>query len=221
MSGLRRGRGNRRERVGAFVAMRGFEWSSPTLGHINVWGSRTWTDPLATAGIGAATTAATLVHAGEDPLPGPVARAVNTLLRRSPENRASMAGFYDWLRADPDRPLTGGGNDALAGFNHPGREAGRFGFFAYERRLADRIVSLEMFDRSEDYLYEQVDGRRAVPAGGVPGRGLAGRAARRHRRARDRVGVPRGAGPLRLVGTEPRPGRGPCGDGAQAVLRHA
>ncbi len=148
---------------GAFVAMQGFEWSSPTLGHINVWGSRTWTDPLATAGIGAATTAAALVHAGGDPLPGPIATVVNALLRRSPENRVSMAGFYDWLQASPDRPLAGGGRDALAGFNHPGREAGRFGFFTYEPRLADRIVSIEMFNRGEDYLFEQVDGGAPSP----------------------------------------------------------
>ncbi|MCX6464251.1 MAG: hypothetical protein NTW05_11770 [Pseudonocardiales bacterium] len=148
---------------GAFVAMRGFEWSSPTLGHVNVWGSRTWTDPLATGGIGAATTAAALVHAGGDPLPGPVATLVDRLLRRSPENRASMAGFYEWLRASPDRPLTGGGADALAGFNHPGREAGRFGFFTYDPRLADRIVSLEMFNRGEDYLFEQTDAGAPSP----------------------------------------------------------
>lgn len=146
----------------AFVAIRGFEWSSPTLGHMNVWGSRTWTDPLATGGIGAATTAAALVHEGGEPLPGPTAAVVNELLRRSPENQASMAGFYEWLQADPDRPVVGGGGDALVGFNHPGREAGRFGFFAYEPRLADRVVSLELFNRGEDYLYEQVD--RGAPS---------------------------------------------------------
>jgi hypothetical protein len=29
---------------GAFVAIRGFEWSSPLFGHVNVWGSARWTD---------------------------------------------------------------------------------------------------------------------------------------------------------------------------------
>src|SRR4029453_13631432 len=33
---------------GAFVAMRGFEWSSATHGHANVWGSERFTDPLRT-----------------------------------------------------------------------------------------------------------------------------------------------------------------------------
>ncbi len=74
-----------------------------------------------------------------------------------------MGGFYDRLRSSPSRPVVGGGNDALAGFNHPGREAGRFGFFAHEPRLADRIVSLEMFNRNEDYVYEQVDGGAPSP----------------------------------------------------------
>jgi hypothetical protein len=35
---------------GAFTAIRGFEWSSPTLGHINVWFSQDWIDPLTTNG---------------------------------------------------------------------------------------------------------------------------------------------------------------------------
>ena len=31
-----------------FTASRGFEWSSPGLGHINVWFSDGWTDPVGT-----------------------------------------------------------------------------------------------------------------------------------------------------------------------------
>lgn len=31
---------------GAFVALRGFEWSSPVRGHVNVWGTDDYTDPL-------------------------------------------------------------------------------------------------------------------------------------------------------------------------------
>jgi hypothetical protein len=34
---------------GDFVAMRGFEWSSATDGHMNVWGSQHFTDPLRSA----------------------------------------------------------------------------------------------------------------------------------------------------------------------------
>lgn len=33
---------------GAFVALRGFEWSHPLLGHVNVWGTERYTDPVAT-----------------------------------------------------------------------------------------------------------------------------------------------------------------------------
>jgi hypothetical protein len=35
---------------GAFTAIRGFEWSSPTMGHVNVWLSERWVDPLHTGG---------------------------------------------------------------------------------------------------------------------------------------------------------------------------
>lgn len=148
---------------GSFVALRGFEWSSPVLGHINVWASQTWTDPAATGGVGASATAATLLHEGNNPLPSGVESHVNELLRLLPDGEASMAGFYDWLKSPPDRPVLGGGADALAGFNHPGREAGRFGFFTFEPALRDRIVSLEMFNRNEDYLFEQVSGGAPSP----------------------------------------------------------
>ena len=37
-------------RDGAFVAWRGFEWSNPVLGHVNVWGSARYTEPLRTLG---------------------------------------------------------------------------------------------------------------------------------------------------------------------------
>ena len=35
-----------RNRDGEFVAIRGFEWSHPLLGHINVWDSPTWIAPV-------------------------------------------------------------------------------------------------------------------------------------------------------------------------------
>lgn len=123
---------------GEFVAIRGFEWSSPSLGHMNVWGSSTWTEPLplTTDGVPAQ------LSIGD---PGP------------PDDPAAVAEFYEWLRADPDRPDRGGGLDSLIGFNHPGREAGRFGLFRYEHELAERMVAFEMFNRDEDYLFEGVD----------------------------------------------------------------
>ena len=99
---------------GAFTAIRGFEWSNPLLGHINVWFSEHYVDVLQ-AGL--------------------------------------MAPFLEWLRREPGLVLDGGA-DGIAGFNHPGREPGRFEEFRFDPRLRERIVSLEMFNRGDDYLFE-------------------------------------------------------------------
>ena len=99
---------------GAFTAIRGFEWSEPMLGHVNVWFSEHYVDVLQ-AGL--------------------------------------MQPFLDWLRREPGLVLDGGA-DGLAGFNHPGREQGRFQEFTYDPRLRDRMVGLEMFNRRDDYLFE-------------------------------------------------------------------
>ncbi|QZY28834.1 CehA/McbA family metallohydrolase [Nocardioides coralli] len=105
---------------GAFTAVRGFEWSHPLLGHMNVWFSEHYTD---------------VVQSG------------------------LMAPFLEWLRREPGLVLDGGG-DGIAGFNHPGREPGRFEEFRFDPRLRDRVVSLEMFNRTDDYLFEgYADGR--------------------------------------------------------------
>jgi hypothetical protein len=111
---------------GLFAAIGGFEWSSPTLGHVNVWFSADFTDPLHTVAVG-------------------------------------MQGFYAWLGRDPSTPLLAGGADGLFGFNHPGREPGRFDEFAFDAALATRMVSLEMFNRRDDYLFEGVDAGRTSP----------------------------------------------------------
>ncbi len=96
--------------AGEFVAIRGFEWSHPTLGHINVWDSPDWTAPV--------------WPTGRD-------------LRR----------FYDWL----ETPAAG---DALTSFNHPGSRGTvlRFGGFVLRAPLRPRMVGLEMFNKSDDYL---------------------------------------------------------------------
>jgi hypothetical protein len=124
---------------GAFVAMRGFEWSHPVLGHISVWGSARYTDPLRVHGL--------------------------TFTR-------TMRKLYRWL--------DGPGADGLAGFNHPGT-AGRlrFGGFGLEPMARGRVVSMEMFNKLDDYLHGEPS-----PAGAVPWRRLAGGADRGHRRAR-------------------------------------
>lgn len=136
---------------GAFTAIRGFEWSSPFLGHMNVWLSQRWIDPLNTAGGGIDGAGE---HADQVPGAGPHARtALDAVLRANPAKGLGMVPFYTWLNSDPSSPVLGGGADAIAGFNHPGREFGRFGYFRYEAQIAPRIVSLEMFNRRDDYIF--------------------------------------------------------------------
>jgi hypothetical protein len=110
------------DRPGAFTALRGFEWSEPTLGHVNVWFTEEWTDVV---------------------------------------DLGTMDPFYRWLsRRSGLAGLADGGADGIAGFNHPGREPGRFDEFAFDARVRDQMVSLEMFNRRDDYLFEgYADGR--------------------------------------------------------------
>lgn len=119
---------------GSFTAVRGFEWTEPWLGHVNVWLSEEWTD----------------------------VREVGT-----------TAGLMQWLATRGDRGVDG--LTPVFGFNHPGREPGRFGGFRCEPSLVERMVSLEMFNRGDDYLFEGFrDGRpspllAALDAGWRPG----------------------------------------------------
>ena len=138
----------------SFTALRGFEWSSPTLGHMNVWFSQDWTDPASTGGSTTGSGLAQFLHEGDERL-APVTTPLDTALRALPSNGLGMKLFYDWLTAD--------GSDGIAGFNHPGREQGRFGYFQYDARLRDRIVSMEVFNRGEDYLYEGIDTGQPSP----------------------------------------------------------
>ncbi|RKS77573.1 hypothetical protein CLV35_1266 [Motilibacter peucedani] len=119
---------------GEFTAVRGFEWTEPWLGHVNVWFSEDWTDVQELGG---------------------------------------TRHLFDWLA---ERSAPGpAGTPALAGLNHPGREPGRFDGFRYDARLADRVVSMEMFNRGDDYLFEGwAEGRpspllAALDAGWRPG----------------------------------------------------
>lgn len=151
----------------SFTAVRGFEWSSPTLGHVNVWFTEDWVDPLSTNGN---TTGEGLGHFLHDvPGLGPaLSPAVDAAVRATPLRGTGMKGFYDWLdRAPAPAPVASavlsGGRDGIAGFNHPGREVGRFGRFAYDARLAERIVSMEVFNRGEDYLFEGLDAGQGSP----------------------------------------------------------
>ncbi|MGH3336696.1 MAG: CehA/McbA family metallohydrolase, partial [Nocardioides sp.] len=64
-----------------------------------------------------------------------------------------MAPLLEWLRREPGLVLDGGA-DGIAGFNHPGREPGRFEEFRFDPAARDQMVSLEMFNRRDDYLFE-------------------------------------------------------------------
>ena len=149
---------------GSFTALRGFEWSSPTLGHVNVWFSKTWVDPLHTAGTGTGEGLGQHLTQGFEFIPAsPAGAPVDGVVRQSPTNGTTMRPFYEWLKASPDTPAIGGGEDAIAGFNHPGREPGRFGYFAYDPKVRDRLVSMEMFNRKEDYLFEGTEAGQPSP----------------------------------------------------------
>ncbi len=111
------------DRPGEFTAIRGFEWSHPSLGHVNAWFTDDFTD-VATQG--------------------------------------TMGELYAWLARFGRR--NGAGPPAgLAGFNHPGREDGRFAGFRYMAAVAEQIVSLEMFNRGDDYLFQGVAAGRTSP----------------------------------------------------------
>lgn len=97
-----------------FLAIRGFEWSSPVEGHVNVYETTLWTDTVQTA-------------------PAP------------------MTGLYGWLEAqalDEDR---------FATFNHPGREPLTFDGFTYVPSADPLFVSLEAFNRDDDYSDTYLD----------------------------------------------------------------
>ncbi|HEX6684392.1 MAG TPA: CehA/McbA family metallohydrolase [Candidatus Limnocylindrales bacterium] len=91
---------------GQFTAIRGFEWSHPTQGHINIWNTTEFAD---------------LLRAG------------------------SPGSLYGWLVNRPS---------GLASFNHPGREAGRFNNFSFNLAAMSQLVGLEMFNRTDDFLFE-------------------------------------------------------------------
>lgn len=95
---------------GSFVAMRGFEWSQPALGHMNVLGTDDFTGAIKTP---------------------------------------TLKGIYRWIDE----------RDALAQFNHPGKEEGPFvedfDDMAFDERAVDNMVSIERGSKSKiDRYYE-------------------------------------------------------------------
>ena len=131
---------------GAFTALRGFEWTHPHLGHLNVWGSRRWIDPLHTSGLDRQG-----VGGEAQGLPG-LDELLDRINRRH-RRWSTMGPVWDWLAADPATAGRGGGADGLAGFNHPGREAGRFEHFRHDPRVAPRVCTVEAFNKTDDMLF--------------------------------------------------------------------
>lgn len=151
---------------GAFVAMRGFEWTTLAMGHINVWFTDTWTDGLTMRGFGSVRDVEYAAYAvqAETPLPvGDLVESLRPLLYAAP-SPATVDQFYEWLASPADRPVLGGGGvDAIGGFNHPNL-FGNFQDFRLDPRVVDRIVSLEMFSFDKgDYIYEGIDQGRVSP----------------------------------------------------------
>lgn len=57
---------------------------------------------------------------------------------------SSMNRFFSWLA----------GSGGVAGFNHPGRELLRFDNFGFNGNAREHMVSMEIFNRNDDYLFE-------------------------------------------------------------------
>ncbi|MBV8542930.1 MAG: CehA/McbA family metallohydrolase [Pseudonocardiales bacterium] len=73
----------------------------------------------------------------------------------------AMDELYAWLTTVGRR--NGVPTAGLAGFNHPGREDGRFAGFRYAAAAAEQMVSLEMFNRTDDYLFQGVAAGATAP----------------------------------------------------------
>lgn len=147
-----------------YAALPGFEWSSPHLGHMNVWFSEDWMDALRTGGVTADGLAQVglpiellelllRTEFGELMTEAEIAELLTAIRDQDP---VGMRLFYDWLLRRPGDGELGGGADGLTGFNHPNREPAVFDDFAFDERIADRMVSLELFNRREDYLFKNL-----------------------------------------------------------------
>jgi hypothetical protein len=137
---------------GSFVSFRGFEYSTPTVGHINVWFGEDFTDP---AHEGALATPRAL---SEMDRVFPPSQPIADQFEGAPDT-ALVTPFYDWLSSAPGSLPFGGGNDALASFNHPGY-FGNFAGFTYHAGAAQNIVLLEAFNpinSDPDYFWYGAD----------------------------------------------------------------
>ncbi len=123
---------------GRFVAFRGFEFSTPTIGHISVFFGKDLTDPLHEGAL------VTGSEVGEAYRVFPPLAPVAPLFKELP-NTAEITPFYEWLTTEPGTGLLGGGADAIASFNHPGY-FGNFQNFLYHHKAAKQIFLIEAFN---------------------------------------------------------------------------
>jgi hypothetical protein len=141
---------------GTFVSFRGFEYSTPTVGHLNVWFGTEFTDPAHEAAL------ATPRAVSEMWRVFPQSKPVADQFKNAPDT-ALITPFYDWLSSAPGSLPFGGGNDAIAGFNHPGY-FGNFQDFVFHARAANQMVLIEAFnpiDSDADYFWYGAD--RGLP----------------------------------------------------------
>ena len=138
---------------GRFVSFRGFEFSTPTVGHINVWFGSDFTDPLHEGAL------ATPREASEMWRVFPPTKPVAEQFNNAPDT-ASIIPFYDWLSSAPGSLPFGGGADAVASFNHPGY-FGNFESFVYHQAAAKRIFLIEAFN-AITFNQNQSDGHSAT-----------------------------------------------------------
>ena len=142
---------------GAFVAMRGFEWTSPALGHVNVWDSTRWIDALTTEAFSHHDWMSAWSLDRLQEMPSACISNIRRAIQPSWVERPSMHPFLEWLAAPAASDARGGGDDGLASFNHPGRSGMRFDRFTPSAGAMRRMVALEIFNRDEDYLFEGTD----------------------------------------------------------------
>jgi hypothetical protein len=138
---------------GRFVSFRGFEYSTPTIGHINVWFGSDFTDPM---------------HEGALVTPREIAEMWRVIPPTKPvaeqfehaPDTATILPFYDWLSSEPGSLPSGGGADAIASFNHPGY-FGNFESFVYHAGASKRLFLMETFN-SVTYVQNESDGHNAT-----------------------------------------------------------
>jgi hypothetical protein len=144
---------------GAFVSFRAFEWSTPTVGHLNVWFTEEFTDALH---MRALVTPRAISQVDQV---FPQSQPVVDLFEQAPDI-ATIKPFYKWLASAPGTGLFGGGNDGIACFNHPG-DFGDFEAWTFDARAARFVTMFEAFNtngyRYPDFFFYKAEEGLANP----------------------------------------------------------